>query len=80
MSSVANAFPDAIVVPLHVDGWAHLTQSGEDIAASFSILGLGSRLRLLQSGIPTTVELPRPSVKPPGLHPFGIAAKLGRAR
>ena len=77
---VANAFPDAIVVPLHVDGWAHLTQSGEDIAASFSILGLGSRLRLLQSGIPTTVELPRPSVKPPGLHPFGIAAKLGRAR
>jgi len=55
---VTNAFPDAIVVPLHVDGgWAHLTQSGEDIAASFNILGLDSRLRLLQSGIPKTVEL-----------------------
>jgi L-ascorbate metabolism protein UlaG (beta-lactamase superfamily) len=70
---VANAFADAIVVPLHVDGWAHLRQSGEDIAASFNILGLGSRLRLLRSGIPTTVELPD---RPPGLHPFGIAAKL----
>jgi hypothetical protein len=55
---VANAFPDAIVVPLHVDGWARLAQNGADIVASFDILGLGSRLRLLQSGIPTTVELP----------------------
>ena len=36
---IANAFPDAIVVPLHVDGWAHLTQNGADIAASFDILG-----------------------------------------
>jgi hypothetical protein len=55
---VANAFPDAIIVPLHVDGWAHLTQNGEDIASAFTVLGLGSRLRLLQSGVPLTVELP----------------------
>lgn len=55
---VANAFPDAIIVPLHVDGWAHLTQNGEDIASAFTVLGLGTRLRLLQSGVPLTVELP----------------------
>jgi L-ascorbate metabolism protein UlaG (beta-lactamase superfamily) len=54
---VATAFPDAIVAPLHVDGWAHLRQNGADIVASFDILGLGSQLRLLQSGIATTLEL-----------------------
>jgi len=55
---VANAFADAIIVPLHVDGWAHLTQTGNDIAAAFDSLGLASRLRLLQAGMPTAFELP----------------------
>jgi hypothetical protein len=55
---VANAFPDAIIVPLHVDARAHLTQSGQDIAAAFNSLGLASRLWLLQAGMPITIELP----------------------
>jgi L-ascorbate metabolism protein UlaG (beta-lactamase superfamily) len=55
---VASAFADALIVPLHVDGWAHLTQSGKDIAAAFASLGLASRLRLLQAGMPTAIELP----------------------
>ena len=44
----AHAFPDATIVPIHCDGWAHFTQSGEDLAHSFEALGIASRLRLLK--------------------------------
>ena len=59
---LASAFADAVIVPLHVDGWAHLTQGAEDIAASFRALGLGSRLRLAPAGIPMVLELPASTV------------------
>ena len=52
----AHAFPRATIVPVHCEGWAHFTQSGEDLAESFKALGLGSRLRLLERGIPTAIE------------------------
>ena len=54
----ANAFPDSLIVPLHFDGWAHLTQGREDLEASFSALGFASRLRLLEPGVPMIIELP----------------------
>ncbi len=28
----ASAFADALIVPLHTDGWAHFTESGDDLA------------------------------------------------
>ncbi len=31
----AQAFPDALIVPLHYDGWAHFTQNGNDLKSSF---------------------------------------------
>ena len=46
----AHAFPDAAIVPVHADGWAHLTQSRADIEKAFAAFGLGSRLRLLEPG------------------------------
>src|SRR5262245_12405189 len=52
----AHAFPDALIVPLHCEGWAHFTQSGEDLALSFKALGLGSRLRLLEPGMASNIE------------------------
>jgi L-ascorbate metabolism protein UlaG (beta-lactamase superfamily) len=52
----AHAFPDATIVPVHCDGWAHFTQSGEDFEYSFKALGIASRLRLLKPGLPTTVS------------------------
>jgi hypothetical protein len=52
----AHAFPDALIVPVHSEGWAHLTQSRDDIKTSFDLLGLGSRLRLLEPGIATIIE------------------------
>ena len=54
----ARAFPDAVIVPLHSDGWAHFRQSGADLRASFDTLGFGARLRLLEPGIATVIEVP----------------------
>jgi L-ascorbate metabolism protein UlaG (beta-lactamase superfamily) len=55
----ARAFPDAVIVPLHSDGWAHFRQSGADLRASFDTLGFGARLKLLQPGVATTIEVPQ---------------------
>jgi L-ascorbate metabolism protein UlaG (beta-lactamase superfamily) len=52
----AYAFPDAVIVPVHYEGWAHFMQSGEDLVQSFQTLGLGRRLRLLEHGVPTVIE------------------------
>ena len=56
----ARAFPDAVIVPLHSDGWAHFRQSGADLRASFDTLGFGARLRLLEPGVATVIEAPQP--------------------
>ena len=54
----ARAFPDAVIVPLHTDGWAHFKQNARDLRLSFDALGFGSRLKLLEPGIATEIELP----------------------
>ena len=54
----ARAFPDAVIVPLHSDGWAHFRQSSADLRASFDVLGFGARLKLLEPGIATLIEAP----------------------
>ena len=51
----AQAFPDAMIVPVHTEGWAHFKQSGDDLQKAFNTLGFGSRLRLLQPGVATPV-------------------------
>src|SRR5262249_47001463 len=53
----AHAFPDAVIVPVHCDSWAHLAQDRNDLERSFAARGLGSRLRLLEPGMATTIEL-----------------------
>ncbi len=53
----AHAFPNATIVPLHYEGWAHFSQSGDDLVQSFKALGIGARLRLLEPGVPTSIEL-----------------------
>lgn len=52
----ARAFPDAVIVPLHTDGWAHFRQSAADLRTTFDALGLGKRLKLLEPGVPTMIE------------------------
>jgi hypothetical protein len=52
----ARAFPDAVIVPVHTDGWAHFRQSAQDLRVSFDALGLGKRLRILEPGVATVIE------------------------
>jgi L-ascorbate metabolism protein UlaG (beta-lactamase superfamily) len=54
----ARAFPDAVIVPVHTDGWAHFRQSAQDLRASFDTLGFGSRLKLLEPGVASVIEPP----------------------
>ena len=54
----ARAFPEAMIVPVHTEGWAHFRQNGEDLRKTFDVLGFGTRLRLLEPGVPTVVEAP----------------------
>jgi len=53
----AHAFPDAVIVPVHYEGWAHFSQSRADLEAAFNTLGLAARLRLLDPGVPTHIEM-----------------------
>jgi L-ascorbate metabolism protein UlaG (beta-lactamase superfamily) len=51
----AHAFPQAAIVPVHCDSWAHFTQDRDDLVKSFKALGIDGRLRLLAPGVATTV-------------------------
>lgn len=51
----AHAFPQATIVPVHCDSWAHFTQNRDDLARSFRALGIEPRLRLLTPGIATEI-------------------------
>jgi len=53
----AHAFARAAIVPLHYEGWAHFSQGRGDLEAAFEALGIGPRLRLLEPGIATAIEL-----------------------
>jgi L-ascorbate metabolism protein UlaG (beta-lactamase superfamily) len=46
----AAAFRDAVIVPVHHDGWAHFTQSQDDLAKTFQALGMAARLRRVTGG------------------------------
>jgi L-ascorbate metabolism protein UlaG (beta-lactamase superfamily) len=52
----AHAFPDAAIVPVHHDSWAHFTQHRDDLEKSFKALGIGERLRLVEPGVATAIE------------------------
>ncbi len=52
----ARAFPDAVIVPVHTDGWAHFRQNANDLRATFDTLGFGPRLRILEPGVATVIE------------------------
>jgi L-ascorbate metabolism protein UlaG (beta-lactamase superfamily) len=52
----ARVFADAVIVPVHTDGWAHFRQSAQDLRSSFDALGFGARLQLLEPGVRTVIE------------------------
>jgi hypothetical protein len=52
----AQAFPNAVIIPVHYEGWAHFKQSGDDLRKAFNTLGFGSRLQLLKPGVATIID------------------------
>jgi L-ascorbate metabolism protein UlaG (beta-lactamase superfamily) len=53
----AHEFPDAVIVPVHCDGWAHFSETRDDLEASFRAFGLEERLRLIAPGARTTIPV-----------------------
>ncbi len=54
---VAGLFPQAQVVPAHIDGWAHSREHADQLQAAFEAAGVADRLHLLAPGESTTLEL-----------------------
>ena len=51
----AAAFPDATIVPVHHEGWAHFRQNGDYLQIAFKALGFDKRLQMLTPGVASTV-------------------------
>ncbi|HMN70773.1 MAG TPA: MBL fold metallo-hydrolase [Rhodoblastus sp.] len=48
----AHAFPEAAIVAVHNDGWAHFIESEAELRQAFAALGAGERLVALPPGEP----------------------------
>jgi len=46
----AHAFAGAIIIPLHHEGWAHFSESRQQIEDAFKTAGIERRLRLMEPG------------------------------
>lgn len=55
----AHAFPGAMLIPLHHQGWSHYTENGNTLAAAFGVLGIAERLTLLEAGKTTVLRIDR---------------------
>lgn len=53
---VAAFWPDATIVPIHVDGWAHFTEQRADAVAGLAKRGLADRVVDLPAGVETEVR------------------------
>jgi hypothetical protein len=53
----AHAFPQAKIVSVHNDGWAHFTETQGDLAQAFRTLGLASRFQTLEPGETVSLAL-----------------------
>ncbi len=58
-TQVAHAFPRAMIVPLHFEGWAHFSESREVITRAFDRAGLTGRLQWPELG--RTISIARQS-------------------
>ncbi len=56
--AVARLLPDAVVVPVHTEGWAHFTEPVDAVVRAFEEAGLAKRLRVLVPGEETVLPIP----------------------
>ena len=54
--AAARAFESAVIVPVHYQGWDHLSQGRDDFASAFARAGLEARITWLEPGIPAVIE------------------------
>jgi L-ascorbate metabolism protein UlaG (beta-lactamase superfamily) len=52
----AHAFPDAALVSVHNEGWAHLRESQEQLAEVFALFNLSKRLSRFEKGKAMTIS------------------------
>ncbi|MBH0777847.1 MBL fold metallo-hydrolase [Nocardia bovistercoris] len=52
---VARLLDDAVIVPVHAEGWAHFSETLDDLARVFDEGGRGKQLRIPPVGRPMTV-------------------------
>ncbi len=53
----AKAFPQATIIPVHCEGWAHFSQTADDVIQSFKTLQLEARLQPIQPGETISVTI-----------------------
>ncbi len=53
----ARAFAEAVIVPLHFEGWAHFSEGRDKIAEAFAAAKLQKRLRWPEAGRPIQIAL-----------------------
>lgn len=49
-AAAAEVLGAPVVIPAHVDGWAHFSESLDDVVAAFDQAGIGDRLRVAARG------------------------------
>lgn len=54
-AAVADAFPNAVLVPLHYEGWEHFTEGRSEIEHAFNAAHIADRVTWLEYGRPTEV-------------------------
>lgn len=52
----ARTCPRALILPLHIEGWQHYSESRADVEAAFASAGVSDRMQLLEPG--QTITLP----------------------
>jgi L-ascorbate metabolism protein UlaG (beta-lactamase superfamily) len=53
--TLARAWPKAVIVPLHFEGWTHFSEGAAELRDAFARAGLTARLRWAPPGVPTNV-------------------------
>ena len=56
-SAIADAFPDALIVPVHYEGWGHFSEGRPQIERAFADAGATSRVRWLEPGVQSDLPL-----------------------
>jgi L-ascorbate metabolism protein UlaG (beta-lactamase superfamily) len=54
---LARLVPEALLVPLHYEGWEHFSQSRREVEEAFARAGLAERVRWLEPGMATAIAV-----------------------